>query len=84
MKCTSGKRAYTTEAMAEDALIEAWSRYRYNQGQGPVAVYNCEDCGQWHFTSQGVMNQRLAELLKAGKIDRSREAEHWQHKLKRR
>ncbi|NJM26670.1 MAG: hypothetical protein HC859_15525 [Bacteroidia bacterium] len=84
MKCSSGKRTYASETMAEDALIEAWSRYHYTPGQGPVAIYRCDDCGQWHFTSQGPMNTRLAGALKSGKISLSRAAEDWLQKLNRR
>ena len=66
--------------MAEDALIEARTRFVHNSA---VAVYQCEDCGQWHLTSQGEMNPRLKKLLEDGTIRKDREAFNWEIKLKR-
>ena len=82
MKCVSNKKVYQTRELAEEALIEAQSQYEY-KGGGPVAVYQCDDCGYFHLTSKGPMNQRLADLIKSGKIGRAREANQWLHKLKK-
>lgn len=82
MKCVSNKKVYQTRELAEEALIEAHSQFEY-KGGGPIAVYQCEDCGYFHLTSKGQMNQRLADLLKEGKIGRAREANQWLHKIKR-
>ena len=67
LTCPTGKRVYQTEALAEDALIDAHSRTNY-AGTGPVAVYQCEECGYYHFTSKGKMNERLAQQIASGKI----------------
>ena len=83
IKCVSNKKVYNSEQVAEDALIDAWTRSEYPGGRGPVAVYRCDDCGYFHFTSQGIMNQKLAKFIKDGKRDRLREANHWENKLKR-
>lgn len=83
-KCVTGKKIYTTEVLAEDALIEAHIRFQYASNQGPIAVYRCEDCGYYHFTSQGLMNTRLKKHLNDGTIARQREAAHWQHKFDKR
>lgn len=80
MACPSGKRQYGTEALAEDGLLEARTRFGDEKG-GPVAVYQCEDCGQWHLTSRGAMNARLAEYIRSGKLKRNQEGEHWRRKL---
>ncbi|MBS1487884.1 MAG: hypothetical protein JST43_09890 [Bacteroidetes bacterium] len=82
LTCRTGKRIYQTEAVAEDALIDAHSRNNYS-GSGPVAVYRCEECGYWHFTSKGAINERLALLLKNGKLNLQQEASQWEKKLKR-
>jgi hypothetical protein len=82
LKCPTGKRVYLTEAMAEDALIDAHSRHQY-AGTGPIAVYQCEDCGYYHFTSKGEMNKKLAEQITGGKIKRQQEANQWMNKLKK-
>ena len=57
--CPTAKRIYLTEGLAEEALIDAHSRNNY-AGSGPIAVYQCEDCGYYHFTSKGKMNEKLA------------------------
>lgn len=82
LKCPTGKRVYPTETMAEDALIDAHSRHQYS-GTGPIAVYQCEDCGYYHFTSKGEMNKKLAEQIVSGKIKRQQEANQWKSKLKK-
>ena len=82
IKCSSTKRVYLSQAMAEDALIEAHSSFHYRKGQGPVAVYRCDDCGYFHLTSQGMVNPRLSQWLAEGKIGREREARHWLKKIK--
>lgn len=82
--CVTRKKMYATVSIAEDVLIEAWTRNDYSPGSGPVAVYLCSDCGQYHLTSKGEMNARLATYLKEGKISRQKEADHWVRKLKKR
>jgi hypothetical protein len=82
LKCSTGKRIYITESLAEDALIDAHSRHQY-AGTGPVAVYQCEECGYYHFTSKGEMNKKLAEQIANGKIKRQQEANQWMNKLKK-
>lgn len=75
---------YPTQEMAEEALIEARINFDFPKGSGPVAVYRCEDCGQYHLTSKGEMNPRLAEYIASGKIRLQQEANRWADKLKKR
>lgn len=81
-KCITEKKMYKSQELAEDALIDAWIRYRYTEGRGPVAVYLCDDCKQYHLTSKGNMNARLAEHLASGKIALHQEASRWEQKLR--
>lgn len=74
---------YATESIAEEALISARITYSYPQDSGPVGVYLCEDCGQYHLTSQGIMNKKLAALMASGKIRQAKQAEDWVDKIKR-
>ena len=83
-KCVSGKRMYPSQQVAEEVLIESWSRYNYVSGGGPVSVYQCDDCGRFHLTSKGPMNERLSQAISEGTIARQKEARNWEHKLKRR
>ncbi len=80
--CPSGKRAFVTEVQAEEALIDTRTR-RGDDRQGPVGVYRCEDCGQFHLTSKGPMNARLAQYIKDGKLKLNQEAERWKSKFDR-
>ena len=75
---------YPSQEIAEDALIEARTQFDYKENQGPIGIYLCEDCGYYHLTSQGKMNERLAAQLKDGKIKLQKEANQWMDKLKKR
>jgi hypothetical protein len=82
IKCPTGKRVYITEILAEDALIDAHSRNNY-AGTGPINIYRCEDCGYYHLTSKGKMNEKLAQQIANGKIKRQQDANQWERKLKK-
>jgi hypothetical protein len=82
-KCTSGKRLYASAALAEEALIEAHIHFAFERGKGPVAYYLCGECGQFHLTSQGPMNERLVLLIKSGELRRLKEACAWERKLRK-
>ncbi len=82
--CATSKKMYSSHEIAEDALIEARTQFDYKVNQGPIGVYLCEDCGYYHLTSQGKMNERLAAQLKDGKIKLQKEANQWLNKMKRR
>lgn len=81
--CTTGKRMYVTQTLAEDALLEAHTRGLFSAGQGPVAVYLCQQCGGYHLTSKGPVNERLAQALSDGSLRRMQEAAAWERKLRR-
>jgi hypothetical protein len=83
-RCPSGKIVYITQTLAEDALIDAWIRNHYSIGKGPINVYQCDDCGNFHFTSKGLMNKQLESGLNSGQIARSRRAFELEQKLRRR
>jgi hypothetical protein len=83
MGCISGKKIYASQEIAEDVLIETHTRFEYGSNSGPIAVYRCEDCGQYHLTSRGPMNEKLSKALADGKIQRQKQADQWMDKLKR-
>ncbi len=72
---------YPSETIAEEALISAWTTYSYTEGNGPIGVYLCEDCGSYHLTSKGNTNRKLAEHLATGKLQQNKEANKWLEKL---
>lgn len=81
--CSSNKKIYITESLAVDALIEANTQFQFGNHQGPIAVYLCEECGHFHLTSQGKINEQLEGLMKEGKLKKMREAAQWENKLRR-
>ena len=83
VKCVSNKKAYQTKEIAEDALIDTHMNFEFRAGDGPIAVYLCEDCGYYHFTSRAPMNQRLSDMIKSGKVNKQREANAWLTKFKK-
>jgi hypothetical protein len=81
-KCSTGKKTYATETIAEDVLIELWTRFEYNENSAPLAVYKCDDCGLYHLTSRGPMNNKLAQYLSSNKAKLNKEANKWLDKFK--
>jgi hypothetical protein len=81
--CVTGKKMYLTRTMAEQALIGAWVKNDYPSGAGPVAVYRCEDCKQFHLTSTGSMDPTLAAFIRDGKLKLEKEAAYWAAKFKK-
>ncbi|MCI0750497.1 MAG: hypothetical protein L0Y35_01545 [Flammeovirgaceae bacterium] len=75
---------YLSEALAEDALIEARTAYEYPKGTGPIAVYQCDECGYYHLTSKGPINEKLSKYMADGKLNLQKEANRWLDKLKKR
>ncbi len=84
IKCISHKKVFATQEIAEEALIDARSNFEYGTRTGPVAVYRCDDCGYFHLTSKGPVNQKLQEAINSGKIKLQQEANKWIGKIRRR
>jgi hypothetical protein len=80
--CSSGKRSYLSEAIAVEALIEAHVQFDYGKRSGPIAVYQCDECGQFHLTSTGAINKKLEQFLTDGTLQKLRTANKWSGKWK--
>ncbi|UXP33517.1 hypothetical protein N6H18_06065 [Reichenbachiella agarivorans] len=78
--CVTGKNCYHSLYEAEQALIENRIRFHHSDNSGPQNVYLCDDCGTYHFTSRGPMNQTLADNLDSIKTQRI--ARDWEQKLR--
>jgi len=83
-KCPTHKKTFLTHDQAVDALVDARVRFDYAKGNGPVSVYKCEECGYYHLTSKGLVNETLQQRMKDGKIDLEKEANRWLHKINKR
>ena len=84
VKCSTNKKTYLSVEIAEDVLIETWTKFDYAPNNGPIAIYKCDDCGYYHLTSKGVVNEKLAKHLAEGKIQLQKEANKWINKIKKR
>jgi hypothetical protein len=83
MKCSSGKTSYSSEIQAIDALLDVWSRNAFRENEGPVTIYCCDVCREFHFTSKGEMHEKLKELRQSGKLEKLREAARWEEKFRK-
>ncbi|RED97432.1 hypothetical protein [Marinoscillum furvescens] len=82
MACVTGKKAYPTKERALEALVDQRGRFEYRSNSGPINVYHCDDCGEWHFTSKGDMHEYLQSADIQKRIADQREAEYWERKLR--
>lgn len=79
MGCSTGKRQYSTEVLAESALIEIHIDRNFPPDQGPQNVYKCEYCEDWHLTSKSPnRNERLQKLIDSGEMQLKQQARHWE------
>ncbi len=77
-KCKS-KRAFDTEDLAVEALIQTHIRFENTTVTG---IYNCMDCGLWHVTSKSEVDVRLQEAIDSGYIKKERNAFNWEQRLR--
>lgn len=82
VKCSSGKKAYFDNFLAEEALIQHQVINDYGVGEGPVNVYLCDDCGYWHFTSKGKRSNIFDDPEVVSRIKADRRANYWERKLR--
>lgn len=82
MKCQTGKVPYDNKEIALEALVQNWTRYNHTEGSGPTNVYQCEDCGSFHFTSRGPINEALTSKENLERIKLGNQAGFWEDKFK--
>lgn len=81
-RCTSGKRIYESESLAEEALIQNHIFNNYRAGEGPRNFYPCEDCGYWHFTSKGEKHFLFSDPDILKRIKDERRSNYWERHLR--
>jgi hypothetical protein len=82
MKCQTGKVSYDNKEIALEALVQNRTRHNYGEGSGPINIYQCEDCGSFHFTSRGPMNEALTSDENLARIRLGHQAGFWEDKFK--
>ncbi len=80
--CSSGKRCFETESIAVDSLIQHHIINDYPKGEGPINVYECEECGNWHYTSKGERNKILEDPETKAQIKKEHIANYWGRRLR--
>lgn len=82
MTCVSNKRSFGDQQLALEALIQHHIRNELAHDQGPINVYQCNDCGAWHFTSKGKKADILNEKEVVEQIKKERRAYQWEQKFR--
>lgn len=81
MKCVTGKIGYETEELATEALIQNRIRNNHREGSGPINVYQCAECSEWHFTSKGEASKALKNPETVERIRKERQMMEWSDKF---
>ncbi len=79
-QCSSGKRCFDSVTLAKESLIHI--RTRFPAGEGPQGIYQCDLCGCYHLTSDSGADFGLDDKDRH-RIDREREARHWEDKFRK-
>lgn len=82
MNCVTGKKSYSTKEIAEEALINNHITFNHRAGSGPINVYQCSDCGCWHFTSKGEVNPILNNSRTKSFIRKESDKKSWEDKFR--
>ncbi len=80
--CVTGKKVYENESIAIEALIQHHIMNEFGEKEGPINVYSCLECGNWHFTSKGPKNDIFEDVEVVQRIKKERLAFQWERKLK--
>ena len=76
------KVAYASEYLALEALIQHHIRQHHQSGRGPVNIYLCDHCGDWHFTSKSETHPELLKPETQARIKKEREGTYWERRLR--
>ena len=79
MDCNTGKIGYYTEAEVQEALIRSHIKF----ARAASSYYQCNDCGEYHLTSQGGLHALLNDEKVQERIKREQQSQDWEGKFKR-
>ena len=78
MKCRSGKNSYLTEPEVQEALIRSQITFR----SAASNYYLCDDCGEFHLTSQSIEHPLLNDPSTKSRISKERKENEWKDKFR--
>lgn len=76
------KRSFSDEALALNALLQNQSNNFHKEEAGPINIYECMHCHDWHFTSKGERHPDLDQSELSEMMSKERLANHWERKLR--
>jgi len=80
MSCSTGKNGYYSETEVQEALIRSHIRFITTASN----YYLCEECGEYHLTSQGGLHPLLSDPKVQKRIKREQQEQEWESRFKRR
>ena len=79
MSCSTGKISYYSEEEVQEALIRSHIRF----SKAAKSYYLCNNCDEYHLTSQGDLHKLLNEPSVQERIKREQRSQEWEGKFKR-
>lgn len=79
MSCSTGKNSYYTEEEVQEALIRSHIKFI----KAANNYYRCNDCGEFHLTSQGALHSLINEPKVQNRIKRERRSQEWEGRFRR-
>ena len=76
------KVSYETELLALKALIQNHIKNFHRQGDGPINIYQCDHCNNWHFTSRGNKHSDLDSPEMTKEIKKEQLGDYWERRLR--
>lgn len=79
MSCSTGKNGYYTEEEVQEALIRSHIKFI----KAAINYYQCNDCGEFHLTSQGALHSLINKPKVQERIKRERRSQEWEGRFRR-
>ncbi len=79
MKCISGKNGYYSESEVQEALVRSHIRFQ----DAAKNYYLCDDCNEYHLTSQSNQHPLLADPEVQKRIKKERSEQEWMNHLRK-
>ena len=79
MSCSTGKNGYYSEEEAQEALIRSHIRFV----KAAKNYYLCNDCHEYHLTSQGEQHLILNDSKVQERIKREQQSQEWEGRFKK-